>query len=692
MIELGKLNELYKQADDHLRGDFAKMRSSLLLIAGEHYNKRSTKNWDRIRSTKQLSNEAKLRLTKNHIGKITRRYSNIIMATAPGVVVSPANEKELRDQKAAELNQSVWAAIKQANDWVNMNMGWCDDFVGIGEVWTKCYYDPSAGSVIGYEQAVNEFGAPIVDEMGQPVSDESKPVYEGMIKYEEIYAFNVLTDPAAKNVKKSSWYCIRKMVNIDDLKQEFPDKAEKIQQSEDETFMVFDLSSGYRESNKKECMVKEWHFRPCAKYPKGYWVMQISSVKLAEGEYPEDEEGPIFPIICQPFDTIQTKCRGYAVTEPLRPYQAEINRSASKIAEHQITLGDDKLILQNGAKVSAGTQLPGIRSVTVSGAAPTILAGRSGSQYVEYMLSQIDEMYKIADLEEDDKMDGQLDPHTLLYRAASQKKKFKRYIQRFESFLKEVCEVGLRMAKVLMPDQAVIAAVGSSEAVNIAEFKRASRQGTMITVEPQSDDVETKLGRQLTFHHILQYVGNQLDPGVIGKMIRDMPYANNKDAFSDLTIDDENATNDILALDRGEMPEVNQHENHEYIISRVTSRMKQADYKRLDPQIQQMYEAFLEEHMRILREQKMAVQREQQGLIPASGTLIGVDFYLPDPQNPDRTRRARIPYDAVEWLVTKLDEQAGILKMAESVPMSAIAATQQQGDVQAPQAMPQELL
>jgi len=92
--------------------------------------------------------------------------------------------------------------------------------------------------------------------------------------------------------------------------------------------------------------------------------------------------------------------------------------------------------------------------------------------------------------------------------------------------------------------------------------------------------------------------------------------------------------------------------------------------------IQQNYQFVLQQHMDIMRAQKEAVTRENMGMIPAGGTLIGVDFYVPDPNNPERTRRARIPYDAVEWLVKRLDEQAGILQLAEEIPEAAIATTQ----------------
>lgn len=672
-MDLNVLNEMFTRGVECDKPEFAKMRSSLLLIAGEHYNKRSSRFMERIRSSQDLSNEVKLRLTKNHIGRITRRYSNTIVSTAPGVVCSPANKKELQDQKSAELNQSVWSFIKGGNDWANTVMEWSDDFCGIGEVWTKIHYDDTVGAVVGYEPVIDEMtGSQVVDEMGQLVPDQAKPIKAGAVRFEEVYAFNVLRDPSAKNIKKSPWYCVRKMAEIEDLKKTFPQHAEAIAQSADETFMVFDVASGYRESGTKEAMVREWYVRPCAKYPKGYWCISLSSVKLDEGEFMEDADGVLFPLVCERFEYVQTKPRGIAVTESLRPYQAEINRASSKIAEHQITLGDDKLILQNGAKMSAGTQVPGLRSVTVTGAAPTILEGRSGSQYVEYMLSQIKEMYDIADLDDGD-VETNLEPHTLLYRAASQKKKFRRYVQRFECFLKNVCEMSLRTAKAYMPDEAVIQAVGRSEAVNISEFKRVESQLVQIKVEPQSEDIEMKLGQQMVMNHVLQYVGSQMSESSIGKLIRQMPYANVEDSFSDLTIDDDNATNDILALDRGEIPTIGRDENHEYIVSRLTQRMKQADFQMLSLEIQQSYQAVRDEHMRILDEQKQAMQRAQAGMIPASGTLVGVDFYVKDPKNPDRTRRARLPYDAVNWLVSKLEEQSGFMSQVAEMPETAVA-------------------
>ena len=62
-----KLDNLYMKAnavDDKM---FSEMRSNVLLVSGDHYTKRGAKFWHRIRTSKELDEQTKLRLTKNHI-------------------------------------------------------------------------------------------------------------------------------------------------------------------------------------------------------------------------------------------------------------------------------------------------------------------------------------------------------------------------------------------------------------------------------------------------------------------------------------------------------------------------------------------------------------------------------------------------------------------------------------------------
>lgn len=662
------LDKLYTESEEVDKSQFAQMRSGLLLVSGDHYNKRNSQ-FSRLKQASDLQDNVRIRLTKNHLGRIVRKISNTIVTASPGVTVSPKHKKELSDQKSAELHQAIWQDIKERNDFPNLVQQWADDFVGIGEVWAKLFWDETAGPIVGYYQLNSELdNTPVVDEMGQPVPDKSKPLHQGQLKFEEIFAFNVLRDKNAQSLKDSTYFCIRKSVKVDNLKSIFGEAAEGIGSSNDAPFMVFSAGDGYRRNSKDEVLVKEWYFKPCLEYPTGYYYIHASGKILDEGELPDG----IFPIVCERYESIQTKCRGYSAVDPIRHSQLELNRAVSKIAETQITLGDDKLILQNGSKISAGATLPGIRTVSVSGSPPTVMPGRSGEQYVAYAQNTVTEMYSLADLEEEE-FDGNLEPHTLLYRAASQKKKFVRYIKPFEGFLKRVCQTSLRMAKYYMPEDMVVYAVGRNEQVNVSEFKNATDQSLEVVIEAQADDIETKLGRQLTIQHALQYVGSNMDQNMIGKLIKSMPYANIEATFSDLTMNDDMATNDLLALDRGSFPIINQTQPHEFLINKATMRMNQADFEFLPKNIEQAYEQYIAAHLDIVKQQKDATLRAQSGFIPDGGAMIGVDYFIQDPNNPERTRRARFPYQSIDWLYNKLQDQGSFKSQMNSLPESAQA-------------------
>lgn len=656
-----KLDTYYRKGKDSDKKEFALMRSSLLLIAGEHYSKGSSSRlWDRIRSTQQFTNEAKLRLTKNHIAKISYEYSNHIVGAAPGIAISPKFERDMRSRKSAELHQAVWNSAKEQMDFATKVQEWGDDFVGTGECWTKIVFDPSAGPVKGYEPQLDEFGQQMVDEMGQPMVDESKPVHVGELKIEEVLPFNVIGAEGSKNIEKSPWLCHEEMSDTKDIKKQFPEFADKISDSEDDTIMVFDAMNGYRQGGKGETLVKYWYFRKCAEYPQGYFFIQVSGHVVAEGELPAG----IFPLIGKRFEAVQTRKRGFAITERLRPYQVEINRCASAIAEHQITIGADKLILQNGAKMSSGGKVPGIRSITVTGAAPTILPGRSGAQYMDYMVGQIKEMYEIANIFGEDDSANNLDPHTLLYRSASKKKKFKRYVLRFESFLREFCKTYLSLAKYYLDEDAIIMAVGQNERVNISEFKNDDFDCVDLKLEPQTEDIETRLGRQLSINHVLQYVSSQLGEDAIGMLIKQMPYANFDEDFSDFTLDYESSENDLLMLQRGQMPQP-PVDRFDYHIKRITKRMKEPDFMYLQPEIQQLHDQYKQSLMQIKEQEAQAIARAQSGFIPDGGTRVRADFYIEDEEG--KSKRAEFPTSALEWLHSKLTEQGAFVQDSQSV-------------------------
>jgi hypothetical protein len=671
--DFSELQTLYNDAEDADRKDFAAKRTNILLVAGKHYSNKMDTTWDRIRENKNIAPEQKLKLVKNHIRRISDHYTNYIVGFAPGVYVAPKNASETQDQKIAQLNESVWQDIKDRYSMRERIRGWASDYVNIGEAIAKITFDPTGGVLLGYEYDVDERGQPVFDEFGQP---SMKPVYSGEFVYDRIYGYNLLRDPDSKHIFESPYLIIRKLVDKDYLISIIPsedkDTKNKIVEASKDTFNVFDSSNADYTIPKGKVEVREYYFRPDKEYPNGYFIMTTNTDKLPwEGELPAG----VFPISFTSFKEIQGSPRGKSVIEDLRSTQSEINRAASMIAQTQITLGSDKILVQNGTNISHGGLVGGIRYFGYNGMPPTILPGRSGDQFINYLAQQIDELYRIADLSElNVDKDVPMEPYSLLFRSAKEKKKFSLYAEKFEGFLKEICMKSLKLAKYYYSDQMIINAAGKSEQINIPEFKSTTDLSFSIKLEEQSEDLESKLGKQISLTQALQYVGKQLGPDQVGMVLRNMPYANVEEITSSMTIDYDNIQNDILALDRGEQPSISTTVDAKYAIKWLTHRMKKPDFKFLEPQIQQNYEAYKQQYIQLEAQQMAQIQAAQSGFIPSGGYMVKCDMYIQsDPNDPTKTNRLMVPSEALLDLVKKLEAQNMSQSEVAKLPQQAQA-------------------
>lgn len=680
-MDIGKLNDLYYKSESVDKRLFSEMRSNILLTSGDHYKKTGDKLLRGFRHTKH-SEYSKLRLVKNHIQRITKIYKNAILNAAPGVRVFPYNDNELADFKTAELNQSVWEDAKQRHNFKSKTRSWCDNFIEIGECATKMYWDPNKGELIGYQQAMDEDSEPMLDEQGNPMPDKERPVFSGDVVFEKVLPFNLMRDPRAETMEESPYVIVRKMVDLIDAKNQFPDKEEMIEESAKETFKVFEGHNGVFRDAKEQVMYREYYYRPCMIYPRGYYYITTEKGILSEGELP----GGIFPVIWEGDEEIPTSARGRSLIKHLRPYQGEINRAASAIATTQITLGDDRVFVLNGSKVSKGIHMPGIRVFNVSGQEPKIQAGRAGDQYFDYLQAQIREMYQIAELDnvnvDKPAPEKQTDIYPLLYRSMRDKKKFSLKAEKFENFLVNVAKTYLELAKLYYDDNKFVRAAGRREAVNIAEFKATSINDIRFKVEPAGEDAATTIGRAVQLGSIMQYFGSDLPDEAKGEIIKMMPFLNGDQIVSSLTLDFENVTSDILALDRGEWRDVGRFDNHKEYIRRLTNRMKQKDFDQLDPQIQNMFNEKLRLHEEAEVKQVQELQEAQAGFIPTGGGLTKTDLYEPDPKSPEKQRRATFPVEALQWLKGRLD--------AQGLTQQQMASLQEQNLIEMNQLMNQQ--
>ena len=675
-LTIDDLNGVYESINTSCKDLYAEQRSNSMLVAGNHYSSKVSDNWNRIRDLRSVPTEQKLRLTKNHIQKITKSYINNLISSSPSVKVIPRDDKSHQSRKAAQLNDSVWQYAYDTLDLPIKTLAWASDYIEIGEVAVKCFWNPNFGKIVAYNQKVDEQGQPVVDPAtGQPMQDENSPVFEGRLELEHILATNLGVDLGCASFEDAEMCYVRKMTSIDKVKAlvgNDPEKLKMITEEKKDATMVFDPSVSDYLSVKNQTMLIEYYYRPCANYPNGYFYITTKSGILFEGELPYG----VFPIEYLGFDRIQGNPRHRAIIKQLRPYQLEINRTASKIAEHQVT-SDDKLLVQNGTKVSTGANIAGIRLLQYSGAKPEVLDGRAGAQYLDYMAGQIQEMYQVANLSEDMEMKPTqgADPMGLLFRSVKDQKKFVIYSEKLEHFLKRVCKLYLKLGKEYFDENHLIPQIGKTEMVNITEFKNTKELDTSIKVIPMTDDINTMWGKWLQSNHMIQYASAQLGKEDIARIARNMPFGNFEESFADIMLDYDLAENFILSAERGEQPQPMKTDNKQYMLKKLENRRRQSDYVALSPQIKQVFEAAIEIYTQMIADEQAEIRRAEQGFIPTTGPLVRTDLKttVPNASGGTKTVSKDYPIDALAWLEKQMDLQGASLESLRSLNLSSQA-------------------
>lgn len=682
-LNLTKLNELYDKASSVDEKLFAEMRSNVLLNSGEHY-KRISRNLDsRLRSA-GASKDTRIRLTKNHIKVINSDIQDLLLNQVSDYKPVPKNETDLQDQKAAELAESVWIEGKKKNRWQDFVHRSTHGFVVTGEAFCKIAFDPNMGKLKGYEQKLTDDGEPLfvygedyttspVDEMGQPlesVADKKRPKFFGKVNIQKLDPFNVLRAPEAKTIEESPYLIVRSMVSVEKLKEMFANTEdhkyneeirEKISESSDRTYKVFDISKEGFVETSGEAMVREFYFRQCYKYPRGYMVMALDNHILYEDELPYGEEGEIaFPIKGTGYDIIDGCPRYSAPSRDMRPIQAEVNRAASAIAETQVTLGMDKLIIQGGGKLDKGAALPGIRVFNVQGPPPTVVPGRSGEQFTGYLKDNIQEMYGMFKFDFNlSKASQSEDPKANLYKSAKQQAKYFRQQERLEGFFRSIVDTYLFLESKYLDEEEVIRAVGKSEAINISEFKNKEDGDYSIDVVPVSGDHYTMASKVHAIEIIGQYFGKDLPQATQAAIVRTMPFLNKEPAMKEMMLEYEAPTNMLLALDRGEEFTPSKYDNSQEMLRRLYQRVREASFKLLSPEIQESYASVISEYEEIQARQEEEAIRLKNGMIPSGGSLTKCDIYVnvPNSKGGFKTERAVVPSQAIEWLISALEKQ-----------------------------------
>lgn len=176
------------------------------------------------------------RVVINRIYNLIELWVAKLTRFSPNVVVNPANT-EYSDRVSAKLGKLIADNIGYINNVEDL----VEEVVRIsridGETYVFADWDKNIGD---YKKEVIEaqkkgIKRPIVDSEGNPVVDEEgKPLYDekkekiGDVKFNQVDSRFIILEPREKYAD-SDWLIRIKVRYVDDVKSEFPDKADKVQ-------------------------------------------------------------------------------------------------------------------------------------------------------------------------------------------------------------------------------------------------------------------------------------------------------------------------------------------------------------------------------------------------------------------------------------------------------------------------------
>lgn len=620
----------------------------------------------------------------NYLGKYARIKQNKLVMHAPMVHIVDKSGNERVDRSAADLAQKIWADIVYRHEFKHIIKDWAFDYTVLGECIARISWDPQKGTPV--QSIPNNMidisnnssrGAEdgIVGDVG-PSSSESLEsttvtMFSGDLSIERVEPWNLIRPEECKDIKDAEWLCIDRFINRDTIKSWFPNDADmqnKISASmgnESATSFMYDMSQGFYEAQNL-VRVSEMYFRPCAKYPYGYYIFFTNNTILYNGELPFG----IFPILHRGQLRTNSNPRGHSLLRDGKPIQAEINRCFGQAIEHSLSLGDDKIFLPEGSKIPKTVKEPGCRILFYSSPLnfkePVIVSGRTGMQHVEQGFKFIDIMKDLFN-EVDPNAAGSPTPTRagtqnimgMLFSSSQDREKNAFYASDFEDFLVRTCDCILKIVRNFYTDEQLMTALGESDFASAEDFKNHKLRDT-IEVEPTTHSTFNTFGRQHVFDVAMQYASKYLQPKDVGLILQAMPLGNKDVAFQGLVFDQKIADGLIRNLDNGRDIPINPlGEDIPFMIKNLISRIKDPGFINKPPFIQELYNKKLMEYQQIEAQQQQLQMQLDKQMIPVDGPLVKIGtMNVPNTTGGSKaTVPLRLPEGALKWLREALDQR-----------------------------------
>lgn len=651
---------LVKDSSQIDRTHFAKVRKNLRFVAGRHFINESGIGGISFQGTDGET----VRITSNQLKRVTDFHVEKMVGHRPRGKPFPANSNEIEDRKGSELHKSVLDYALNRMKWNDLMEDFAkNDFV-TGEVVAKVYFDRKLGNLVAYDQ-------------------NGEGVFEGDICAEPILPFNLLRPPGCSDIRKAEWLCVRKLLHKDVVKSWVTgEKKDKIEYSSSgqgnvQTSEIVAFTSDMTiEEFKDHILIYEFFFKKSPNCPEGWYILADENEKYRSEKLP----GGIFPIVTNLYEKEATSPRGVAsIIRDCLPYQIDLNRIQSHVAQTQMSVGQYNLLLPTGATLGNSIKRGGVKAMMYNHSDPPIeLKAQVATEYLPHMKYCIEMIERIGYMnqKQDKNTNHPRNLESLAYQSIEERQIFSQPVARFERFVQDFCEKVLELARFYYTPGRVVEAVGRSEAVNISEFKNSKPMSSIIKIEAGSERTENSILKSEEAVKLLQYVkDDSIDKALVAKAF---PHLSKDENFKGLTIKVDTAINRILALNRGEGPFVpDEYEDKQYTLSRIIQSMRESDYKFKNQNIIQNYEMTKQAYQMAIAKEESDKFNESLGPIPTGGPPIYVDRLTRVPgSKTGQLRKEVVDSVSYDWFRKQLEKQGQSQEAIQSA-MGNEAATRQ---------------
>lgn len=335
-----------------------RQRINLAAYRGVHYRAQDTRRSED--STALVNFSRTPRLAVNFIFESVEQHTAKMTKYRPAVAIDPADDDEYADKVIAKtskevLEDGIWYREDidaQLTKMCRRKKIFGEDFLGI-------FYDPNAGDVHpDYKELQKKTGEerpriPVLDDDGKEVMGvDGKPLYIdkpircGDMVHKFLYSWDMFFDPK-KNYEQCEWGLYRETKNVDEVKAEHPNLADKIEANTDSK--QFDADTLEIEDPKNSVDV--------------WYLYHISTNELDQGRYIKFTKDVIlindinryklfgravFPWVRWTDIDVPGILRGVSTLEQGRPIQNVLNNLTSMILRNNIMCSHPKWMVPAG--------------------------------------------------------------------------------------------------------------------------------------------------------------------------------------------------------------------------------------------------------------------------------------------------------------------------------------------------------